>query len=95
MGQKRRQYSAAFKFKIALEAVRNGKTINQIAGEHNLHPNQVSTWKRALLSEGRAIFERAKGCQEKEREKRERALYEQVGRLKMELEWLKKTTGID
>ncbi len=50
MGQKRKQYSATFKFKIALEAAKNGRTISQIASENNLHPNQVSNWKKQLLS---------------------------------------------
>ena len=91
MGQKRKQYSAAYKFKIALEAAKNGRTISQIASENNLHPNQVSNWKKQLLSEGKVLFERKSSRHQKEQATREAALYEQIGRLKMELEWLKKT----
>ncbi len=90
MARKRKQYSAAFKFKIALEAARNGRTISQIASENSLHPNQVSNWKKQLLTEGKALFERKNNRQQKEQRAREAALYEQIGRLKMELEWLKK-----
>jgi len=90
MAQKRKQYSATFKFKIALEAARNGRTISQIASENSLHPNQVSNWKKQLLTEGKALFERKNNRQQKEQRAREAALYEQIGRLKMELEWLKK-----
>ena len=94
MGQKRKQYSAAFKFKIALEAAKKVKTISQIASDNNLHPNQVSNWKKQLLTEGTGLFEQKNGRRQKEQEKREAALYEQIGRLKMELEWLKKTIDV-
>jgi len=91
MGQKRKQYNAAFKFKIALEAAKNGRTISQIAGENSIHPNQISQWKKQLLSEGKVLFERKNSRRQKGQEQQEAALYEQIGRLKMELEWLKKT----
>lgn len=91
MAKKRRSFSQQFKFKVALEAVKGMKTLNQIAGEYQLHPNQVSHWKQQLLQEGSAVFN-GKG-QRSELEAvaaREAELYEQIGRLKMELEWLKK-----
>jgi putative transposase len=56
MTQKRKQYKAEFKFQLALEAAKGLKTINQLAGEHELHPNQVSQWKRPLLEEGSTLF---------------------------------------
>ena len=90
MGQKRKQYSAAFKFKIALEAAKNGRTISQIASENNIHPNQISAWKKQLLSEGKVLFERKNSRRQKDQAMQEAALYEQIGRLKMEIEWLKK-----
>lgn len=90
MARKRRKHSSQFKFKVALEAVKGLKTINEIASEHNLHPNQVSQWKKQLLSEGPAVFSRNQARQLREQEARETELFEQIGRLKMELEWLKK-----
>ncbi len=61
MSRKRRQFSNQFKFTVALEAVKGRKTINQIAGENNVHPNQVSTWKRQLLTEGPSVFGNGSG----------------------------------
>lgn len=90
MGRKRRQFSNQFKFTVALEAVKGLKTINQIAGENNVHPNQVSTWKRQLLVEGPAVFGNGHDKALHKQAVRETELYEQIGRLKMELEWLKK-----
>lgn len=90
MTRKRRRHSKQFKFKVALEASQGLKTINTIASEHNLHPNQVSSWKKQLLEEGPTVFGSHTARQEREREAREAELYEQIGRLKMELEWLKK-----
>lgn len=88
--QKRKQYTQQFKFKVALEAARGVKTINQIASENSLHPNQVSQWKKQLLDEGPTLFNGQQGRQQQQQVAQEAELYEQIGRLKMELEWLKK-----
>ena len=56
MTQKRKQYKAEFKFQMALEAAKGLKTINQLASEHDLHPNPISQWKRQLLEQGRPLF---------------------------------------
>ena len=90
VSRKRRQYDAQFKLRVALEAARGLKTISQIAGEHNLHPNLVSSWKKQLLEEGTSVFSSTAARQQRDQEAREAELYEQIGRLKMELEWLKK-----
>jgi len=92
--KKRKQYKAEFKFQMALEAAKGLKTINQLAGEHDLHPNQVSQWKRQLLEEGPTIFGNGSVQQQREAAQVEAELYEQIGRLKMELEWLKKSTRL-
>ena len=94
MTKKRKQYKAEFKFQIALEAVKGLKTINQLASEHELHPNQVSQWKRQLLEEGPTIFGNGSVQQQRQAAQVEAELYEQIGRLKMEMEWLKKTTHL-
>ena len=90
MARKRRRHSDQFKFKVALEATKGFKTLNEIASEYNLHPNQVSNWKKQLLQEGSAVFSSNAARQLRAQEARETELYEQIGRLKMELEWLKK-----
>lgn len=90
MARKRRQHSKQFKFNVALEASKGLRTLSEIASEHNLHPNQVSSWKKQLLEEGPAVFGNNTVRQLREQEAREAELYEQIGRLKMELEWLEK-----
>lgn len=96
MAKKRRQHSNQFKFKVALEAAKGVKTLNEIASDYNLHPNQVSNWKQQLLTEGPAVFSNHTARQLREQKAREAELYEQIGRLKMELEWLeKKATRFD
>jgi transposase-like protein len=90
LARKRRRHSNQFKFKVALEASKGLKTLNEIASEYNVHPNQVSNWKKELLEEGATVFGSNISRQLQEQEARETELYEQIGRLKMELEWLKK-----
>jgi putative transposase len=90
MTRTRRQHSDEFKFRVALEAAKGLKTINEIASEHKLHPNLVSSWKKQLLEEGATVFGRPTAPREREQAAREAELYEQIGRLKMELEWLGK-----
>ena len=90
MTKRHKRYSAQFKFGTALEAVKGLKTINQIASETSVHANQISLWKKKLLEEGPTVFSSATVRQQREREAQEAELFEQIGRLKMELEWLKK-----
>ena len=90
MTKKRRQYPASFKFKVALDANKGMKTISQIAGEYEVHPTLVRNWKKRLLEEGMDVFKTNGKKQEREQVEQEAQLYEQIGRLKMELEWLKK-----
>ena len=90
MTKKRRKHSSQFKFKVALEAVKENATLNEIASGNNIHPNQVSTWKKQLLLEGPTVFGQQTAKKLAEQTARKAELYEQIGRLKMELEWLKK-----
>ena len=90
MTQKRKQYNMQFKFKVALEAAKEVKTVNQLASDYDLHPNQVSIWKKQLLEEGPSLFSRRVDRQQEQQAAQEAELYEQIGRLRMELEWLKK-----
>lgn len=88
---KGKRHSAQFKFKVALEAAKEARTLNKLAGEYGLHPSQISEWKRRLLDEGASIFTLTTARQQQEQEVLQAELYEQFGRLKMELEWLKKS----
>jgi transposase-like protein len=93
MAKNRKQYSAQFKFQVALEAAKEQKTISQLASEQGVHPNQISQWKQQLLAEGSGLFSDGRQRQQREQETIQTELYEQIGRLKMELEWLKKKVG--
>ena len=93
MSTKRKRHSAHFMFQVALEAAKGTKTVNQLASEYNLHPTQISQWKRQLLDGGPAIFSTAQLNQQRDQLSREATLFEQIGRLNMELEWLKKKVG--
>ena len=88
--QHRRRHSAEFKFQVALEAAKGLKTINELASEFSVHPNQISHWKRELLDSGEHLFQAASGRDQRAQDALQAELYEQIGRLKMELEWLKK-----
>lgn len=90
MTTKRKQHSAQFKFRVALAAAKEDKTLGQLATEYGVHPGQISQWKRQLLSEGAEVFGRNGSRQTQAQDVDQAELYEQIGRLKMELEWLKK-----
>ena len=87
---KGKRHNAQFKFQVALDAAKGAKTLNELAGQYELHPSQISEWKSRLLKEGASVFSTATTRQQKEQEALQADLYEQIGRLKMELEWLKK-----
>lgn len=86
----RKRHSAQFKFQVALDAAKGTKTLNQLASEYEVHPSQISEWKRQLLEEGISVFNASTARQQREQEALQATLYEQIGRLQMELAWLKK-----
>jgi len=94
MSSKRKQHSAKYKFAVALEAVKGQETINQIGSKFGVHPSQVSQWKRQLMDGGVGIFESPRPKKERVQGVKEEEFYEQIGRLKMELEWVKKKVSI-
>ena len=92
---KRSTHSPEFKAKVALEAVRGVQTVNEIAQHYGVHPVQVSQWKKALLEDSSSLFERKRGPKPKAEFETDEKLYGEIGRLKMELDWLKKKSGIN
>lgn len=94
MAKKRKQYSAGFKFRVALEALKENRTISELASEYEVHPTLIRNWKKQLVEGGADIFARKAPEQRAEAKIPETELYEQIGRLKMELEWLKKKSEV-
>ena len=89
MAQQRRSHSVDFKSKVALEALKERKTITEIASEYQVHANQVISWKKQLLSNMDIVFSDGRK-NHKENEEKEAQLYQQIGQLKVELDWVKK-----
>jgi putative transposase len=94
MTSQRKRYSAEFKAKVALEAIKAERTANEIASSHGIHPNQLTQWKKLLLDELPQIFSDKRVRANKEQEALEAQLYQQIGQLKVELDWLKKKSGL-
>lgn len=93
---KRKRHGSAFKAKVALAAVRGLKTSSELASEHKIHPTQIATWKRQLVEGASSVFEDKGSGSATKGEDRESELYQQIGKLQMELEWLKKKLdGLD
>lgn len=90
MSKKRRQFTDKFKAKIALEAVKGVKTLTELASEYQVHPNQVSEWKKQLLCHAPELFSRKSGGATKSEEELTAPLYEEIGRLKMDIKWIEK-----
>jgi len=89
----RRSYSAEYKARLALEAIQGRQTINELAAEHGIHPNQISQWRTQLLEAAPGIFA-ARGQQRQQAaEELQAQLYQQIGQLQVELAWLKKKLG--
>ena len=91
---KRKTYTASFKAKVGLEAIRGVKTANEIGQDHGVHPAQVGQWKKAILDQAGTLFETKRGRKQEDEQGEPDRLYSEIGRLKMELDWLKKKSGL-
>ena len=92
--QKCNVYKPEFKAKVALEAVRGKLTINQISRQFGVHPNQISKWKKQFLENLSQIFDNSKQSSSEQQEELTNQLYQQIGQLKVELDWLKKKSSL-
>jgi transposase-like protein len=90
MAGKRKHHTAAFKAQVALAAVKGDKTVNELAGQYGIHPTLIHAWKKQLLAGAEQVFANGAKVVAADHEAVQAELYEQIGRLKMELEWLKK-----
>jgi putative transposase len=93
MAGKRKQHTAAFKAQVALAALKADKTVNELAGQFGIHPTLIHGWKKQLLQGADQVFSNGVRPTATDAETEKAELFEQIGRLKMELEWLKKKVG--
>jgi putative transposase len=90
----RRRHSAEFKAKVAMEAIKSRRTVNEITGEYSVHPAQVAEWKKKAVDALPEVFSSHRGKTAKDEEALKATLYQQIGQLKVELDWVKKKAGL-
>jgi transposase-like protein len=90
MAGKRKQHTADFKARVALAAVKGDKTVNELASHFGVHPTLIHGWKKQLLQGAEGVFASGTKTATSATEDRSTELYEQIGRLQMELAWVKK-----
>ena len=90
MARKRKSHTAAFKAQVALAAVKGDKTVSELASLHGVHPTLIHAWKKQLVESAEDLFSSGGKAAAEDHEALQAQLYEQIGRLKMELDWLKK-----
>ena len=89
----RRRFTAEFKAKIALEALREDRTIAQLCSQYGVHPTQITQWKSQLKQEAARVFETGHCAGQVDTEKEKARLFEEIGRLKVEADFLRKKLG--
>lgn len=91
MGKERRKLTTDFKLRVILEALQERSSMKQIAQKYEIHPNQITTWKRDFLDKAKTIMDTKKVSKiEKDNEKDLEILYSKIGKLQMEVDFLKK-----
>jgi transposase len=90
---KRKAFTVDFKAKVAIEAIKGHKTTNELASEFAVHATQINAWKKQLVDGSRDVFSQGKQKQAADFEQEKERLYSQIGRLKVEADWIKKKTG--
>lgn len=94
MTRKRKTYSATFKAQLALAALKEDKTVNELASQHAVHPTLIHAWKKQLLEGAEDLFRQGRKDPATDHEALQAQLFEQIGRLKMELDWVKKKSAV-
>lgn len=90
MSKKRRKHSDEFKAKVALEAIKEVRTLSELSSLFGVHPTVIAHWKRMLVQGASTVFSMGAGGNARSEEELTKPLYEQIGRLQMEVDWLKK-----
>ncbi len=94
MAGKRKSHTAAFKAQVALAALKADRTVNELAGQFSVHPTLIHSWKKQLLAGAEDVFSSGSKVSAANSEALQTQLYEQIGRLKMELDWVKKKAAV-
>ena len=94
MSTQRKRYSAEFKARVALDAVKGLKTVNELASTYGVHPTQITHWKHQFQKEVPHIFSARRDKREHDQEAFQAQLYQHIGQLKVELDWVKKKAGL-
>ena len=92
--RKKDEHSPAFKARVAIEAIRGEKTLSQLSSHFGVHAMQIAYWRRLAMEQMPKLFVDGPSSPERKNEVEKEALYEQIGRLKMELDWVKKKAGL-
>jgi len=95
MKGKRRNHSAQFKVKVALAAIKGDQTVAELASKYEVHTTQITQWKKQVLDSLPEVFSQKRVRQQQDQEDLTAQLYQQIGQLKVELDWLKKKSGLD
>ena len=90
----RKQYSPKFKSRVAIEAIRGEKTLSQLGSQFKVHPIQIAKWRKTALDQLPEVFVDGRTRKGRNGETDSEALYAEIGRLKVELDWLKKKVGM-
>jgi transposase-like protein len=91
----RKQHSPQFKARVATEAIRGEKTLSQLGSQFKVHPMQIAKWRKSALEQLPELFVDGRTRKDQRSEANNGALYEEIGRLKVELDWLKKKAGLE
>lgn len=92
--KKRQSFSSEFKAKVAIAALRNDRSINEIGLDFGVHPTQIAGWKKELQDNSASLFEGKRGPKNDSSVVDQDKLYAEIGRLKVDLDWLKKKSGL-
>jgi len=93
MTKQRKRHGDGFKARVALEAVKEQKTLAELASQFGVHPTQIGQWKQRLLAGAAELFGEGRPKRGQDDQALQAELFQQIGRLQMELEWLKKKIG--
>lgn len=95
MGDVRKQHTAAFKSQVAIAAIRGDRTMSELSSEYGIHPTAINRWKKQVLEALPQIMSGKKASSEHDHEELVGKLYQEIGQLKVELDWLKKKSGVE